>query len=750
MANMPITMTNKFECDFPGCHKSFSRKDHLRRHHLNHDDNAVLHGCSYPGCKMEFKRYDVMIGHYERHFKKRKVLNKDQVAYGSESNLRQNQTSPAIERQDDISEKDNVFMQAGFMDILFDLNELVPEDRTEQNPSKLNNIHKNTAQNIIYSEFPSTLMFKNYPDAILLEIFNGDFETLSISQTSSSLLTSEMLKTLLHLVPNLVQFPDFNIPTFEYCLEVYWSVFHIQFPILHRASFNTSTAHPLLVVAMIMIGSVLSYSARDILKDPTGLSLTIGTDLRWLIFKSRKYGPSQLWELQSLLILEVYEKYFANRDLFERSSIHHAAKVEMIKRSTSLIGEPYVSETRSTIKSKENDGERLWNKWIAAESMKRCTLMSFCSDLTSSMISSHNSSLFVDKLTLALPCNDLLWEASFENLKSFTLPAKSDSIRDCLKKLLKGENIKADSFGKKILFHTLASLIIQLENKDEIVSLIGNIGYDSLKDRWRDKISFALDAWKYNVNGACSDVKNLLIDSPTLESSILNPLYLHLDDTKCKCPTYHMAQIRLHVINNDVLVYSGVPVSMNSRSSNEECQNVSIRMKRWADSLNGRIGVVHAYLCLIECLLSVDKISYLPRIDPIPERRHVMVVCSLTIWCYNYIVYGPESNQYLSEDKYSFKESAFHYLNKLKDKFCSIIIPSQNAIEFHLNVRKCAINLPQFENTHYIAGFMNEMSQLFDACSWSLGREYSRSFKVCEERSLGREEIFCNDMYKDE
>ena len=48
MANMPITMTNKFECDFPGCHKSFSRKDHLRRHHLNHDDNAVLHGCSYP------------------------------------------------------------------------------------------------------------------------------------------------------------------------------------------------------------------------------------------------------------------------------------------------------------------------------------------------------------------------------------------------------------------------------------------------------------------------------------------------------------------------------------------------------------------------------------------------------------------------------------------------------------------------------------------------------------------------------
>ncbi|CUM57869.1 unnamed protein product [Debaryomyces tyrocola] len=750
MANTPITMTNKFECDFPGCHKSFSRKDHLRRHHLNHDDNAVLHGCSYPGCKMEFKRYDVMIGHYERHFKKRKVLNKDQEAYGSKSNSRQNQTSPAIEKLDNISEKDDFFTQTGLMDWLFNSNELVPEDRAEQNPSNLDHIHKNTAQNITHSEFPNTLTFKNSPDTILLELLKGKFETVSISQTSSSLLTSEMLKNLLHLVPNLVQFPDFNIPTLEYCLEVYWRIFHIQFPILHQASFDSLTAHPLLVVAMIMIGSVLSYSARDILKDPIGLSLTIGTDLRWLIFKSRKHGPSQLWELQSLLILEVYEKYFANSDLFDRSSIHHAAKVEMIKRSTSVIAESYICESSSTVKPKENEGERLWNKWIAAESMKRCTLMSFCSDLTSSMISSHNSILFVDKLMLALPCNDLLWEASFDNLKKFTLPAKSDSIHDCLKKLLKGENIKTDSFGKKILFHTLASLIIQLENNDEIVSLIGNTDYDSLKDRWRDKISFALDAWRYNVNGVCSDVKNLLINSHTLKNSSLNSLYLQLDDNKCKCPTYHMAHIRLYIVNSDVLIYSGVPVSMNIGSQNEEYQNVSIRMKRWANSLNGRIGVVHAYLCLIECLLSVDKISYLPRIDPIPERRHVMVVCSLIIWCYNYIVYGPESNHYFSEDKYSFKESAFNYLNKLKDKFYSIIIPSKNAIEFHLNVRKCAINLPQYENTHYVAGFMNEMSQLFDASSWSLGREYSRLFKGCEERSLGREEIFCNDMYKDE
>ncbi len=67
--------------------------------------------------------------------------------------------------------------------------------------------------------------------------------------------------------------------------------------------------------------------------------------MRWLIFKHRSPGASEPWEIQSLLILEVFEKHYSSRDLHERSSVHYAAKIEMMKRSTVLGGDPYATES---------------------------------------------------------------------------------------------------------------------------------------------------------------------------------------------------------------------------------------------------------------------------------------------------------------------------------------------------------------------------------------------------------------------
>ncbi|CUM47538.1 uncharacterized protein AC631_05616 [Debaryomyces fabryi] len=758
MANTSKLKNDNFDCDFPGCGKSFSRKDHLRRHRLNHDDNATLHGCTYPGCEMKFKRYDVMVGHYERHFKKKKKTpirkadnSTNGIVTGSDVS-QQNRSSTGQGNLHDVSEGIDNFVQTDLMDWLFDSKGHSGNYSALYSSPELANTNDGLTRQYmnLKQQFPSSLVFENSPNSLLSELFKADFNYTSNSPTNSSLVTSEMLRTFLHLVPSLKQFPDFNIPTLEYCLKTYWSIFHIQFPIIHKPSFNSLSAQPLLVISMIMIGSILSCSSRDILIDPSGFSLEIGTELRWLIFRHRKHGPSQPWELQSLIILEVYEKHFGNRDLHERSSVHHAAKIEMMKRSTVLGGDPYAQESRSVAYLRENEGEALWYKWIAAESMKRCALVSFCFDLTSSMISSHNSILFVDKLKLALPCDDILWESNFDALKDFSLHVKPDSIRDCLRKMLRDEKIETSSFGKKVLLHSLASLIIQLENKDDLVSLINGMEHDILRDTWRQKLSYALDAWKFNVDKEiCSNVEPLLVDLKAKEKSDLNASYFHPSDTKCKFPTYHMAHIRLHIVNHDMLIYAGVPLRMNVESQMEDYENVSMRMKRWANSSNGRVGVVHAYLCLFECLLEGDEFNYLPRLDPVPERPHVVVACILIIWCYNFIIYGPESNNY-SNDHIVFKETAFHYLHRMRDMFNSIIVLSTNALEFHMSVRKCANNLPKFDHTHYIAGFMDEVSKLFSNCLWALGREYSRLFRGCQERSRGKKVIFCIDMYKDE
>lgn len=704
----------RFGCDFAGCNKTFSRSDHLKRHQLNHTEGAKLHECSV--CHKTFRRSDVMVEHYQRHFKVR--------------------TGPHAAALDPLG--------IG-MDLLWPP-AAAPVDRPD---------------GVGTPDLMQLLVNENYPNAALMELFQSNFDT-AVSG-NSSVVTAEMVRGYVMMVPGLVLMPDFSVPALQYCLEVYWLIFHIQFPILHRPSFNTLTARPELLLAMIMVGAVLSVSVDapaagpPPLLAPWQLALEIGRDLRWMVFRHRQHGSSEPWELQTLLILEVYEKHYANRDLHERSSIHHAAKIEMMKRSTVLGGDPLAAESRSAtdLPASKPSSDSLLTKWVTAESMKRCALMAFCFDLTNTVISSHNSSLYVDKLKLALPCDDIIWESDLDTLKSLPLPQQPDMIRTCFKKLLKGDPVETSSFGKRVLFHALVSCIIQLENKDDISALLSELNVDMLSDSWRAKLSYALDIWKYNINsGTCCNADNILIDVSVRQSTKCNPRYLALNDTKCKLPIYHMAHIRLHVINHDMLIYAGVPLRMNVTALSQDFHNVSWRIARWADSTNGRMGVVHAYMCLFECLLSdevADDYDYAPEKDPIPERNHIVVALILIIWCYGFRSKGVESNTYYSENPNQCKEPGLDYLRRVKREFDANIVTAEGSLKFYQSVSKFAQSLlPEIKDINHIAGFMGDMAKMYQRCFWTLGKEYSKLFEGCKQRCLGKKRVFCDNMYSEE
>jgi hypothetical protein len=57
----------KFQCDFEGCGKSYSRAEHLARHALNHSPREIYR-CEFQGCDRWFVRQDLCTRHYERHF----------------------------------------------------------------------------------------------------------------------------------------------------------------------------------------------------------------------------------------------------------------------------------------------------------------------------------------------------------------------------------------------------------------------------------------------------------------------------------------------------------------------------------------------------------------------------------------------------------------------------------------------------------------------------------------------------------
>ncbi|ODQ60760.1 hypothetical protein WICANDRAFT_20299, partial [Wickerhamomyces anomalus NRRL Y-366-8] len=582
-----------------------------------------------------------------------------------------------------------------------------------------------------------------------LELLESDLGNIPSFQGNSTLITSELMRRMLFLIPTLTSHEDFDATALELCLNIYWTTFHIQYPIIHKPSFNTLTAPPILILAMVLMGAALSNSIGNPFKDPLGMAMEIGIPLRWLIFKHRSPGASEPWEIQSLLILEVFEKHYSSRDLHERSSVHYAAKIEMMKRSTVLGGDPYATESKSHTELNETDQYVLWNKWIHAESMKRCALMAFCFDLNSLITSGHQASLYVNKLRLGLPCDDCLWEADIDTLKNLELPKNPEMVLTALKKLLKGEKVQTNSFGKKVMLFAVVSLMVQFELRDETMAMITDESTsDILKDVWRDKLSYALDSWKYNVNeGSCCDVSTLLVDLRVRKADS-GTVYFDLNDTKCKYPSYHMAQIRLRIVNHDMLILAGLPLRMSVKVDDKDYKNVEMRLRKWAKSLDGRVSVVHAYLCVIECLLNFQDgvIDYRPDKDPVHERAHIINASVMIIWCYNFLERGPESDKF-NEGLEEYNEDAFDYLVRIKEELDRNLVLDRGAFEYHMSIRKCAANLSSIDNLNNLASFFNIVSSLYTQCFWELGVEYSRLHHHCKERFMGKQDPFCKDMY---
>ena len=59
-------LPKRFMCQSSGCHKQYSRAEHLQRHSLNHEPKRI-HRCRTDGCRQTFVRQDLFDRHVERH-----------------------------------------------------------------------------------------------------------------------------------------------------------------------------------------------------------------------------------------------------------------------------------------------------------------------------------------------------------------------------------------------------------------------------------------------------------------------------------------------------------------------------------------------------------------------------------------------------------------------------------------------------------------------------------------------------------
>lgn len=453
----------------------------------------------------------------------------------------------------------------------------------------------------------------------------------------------------------------------SYYLEKYWSIFHPQCTILHRPSFDTATAEPLLVLAMIVIGCNYSetlpeYSKTSKKSPEFHFSMLVTVPLRFLVFQNEGFKtPVKPWILQTLNLLEWAEKNFLLRRMHERAHIHHGTIVQLLRRSPLLGGNPSTttktngSKSGTSTSTGEEDtsdasidmGEKLnsdksdaslFMKWVESESLKRVTFMTFYSDIIDYVKFRHNPLIsFYHLQLLNLPCDDeKLWESEevngsfrkvvkrqkklqnqlgipLRNAKDpYKLKHNSNNFLSALKKMLKSneeyEKMKKLSvFSKKILFAGLVSVMYQMQQTDlqnNSSLLTTNVIVPHKKNHiWKEILSKAIDNWSFKME-CYGGVKNMRLKA------------LSYRPYQCKLPMFHLTQIigMADINHYDIAIFGGSKMNQSVEASNKDHLIVRRKLnnmwmknsqatKKSINEIVNLKSVIHCYLLLWELML---------------------------------------------------------------------------------------------------------------------------------------------------
>ena len=149
---------------------------------------------------------------------------------------------------------------------------------------------------------------------------------------------ARLLDVLNNLPPDVLMSPFFYPPNLAHFYNLYFENYHPHFPILHKPTLDPLNASPLLITAIVTLGSTLS---SDVAHFETAVK--IHDSLRYIIFnvslwccitivlsanrfKSGDFEPpASLWCVQTLLLIQAHEKMFSTRKHHQLAHIFHGA-----------------------------------------------------------------------------------------------------------------------------------------------------------------------------------------------------------------------------------------------------------------------------------------------------------------------------------------------------------------------------------------------------------------------------------------
>lgn len=410
----------------------------------------------------------------------------------------------------------------------------------------------------------------------------------------------------------------------------------------------------------MMIGASCSDKGGnpDVTQAGVEIGNTLARHLRWEIFRDAHFHPASLWVFQALLLLEVYEKMFSTRYLHERAHIHHATTITLLRRDIALTERSILDSpsryqeksaySKSGLESPPNDS---WEHWITREATRRVAFAAFMIDATHAAMFGHSTIMVSHEIRCLLPCDDALWFATsateIARIKS-ALQAnhiKPISFLEGLQRMLNGQEVPTNDFGRDILMCGLLSVSWYMNQRDlQIKSLGIDPEAPSTGRKWSKSITRAFEIWKLSCERAAVSTNN-----DTLEHKLDKDLVL-----ETRIALYHLSQISMYADIVECQIFSGAKRVLGRTISKLDHESARRRIQNiWAPTSDARAAVFYSirYLCTVLLPKGSSGKPYPPGHDYVPDyaarksiipsRCWVLYFAGLVVWSYSYAVDGP-------------------------------------------------------------------------------------------------------------
>ncbi|GAA5843529.1 hypothetical protein JCM9279_000783 [Rhodotorula babjevae] len=383
-------------CPEPGCGRSFTRQDHLRRHTANHDPGRARH-C--PDCGRGFARPDVLAAHVRKHEQDAAtsarppalLVDPGLSATGHVGdNLESAFFEPEMTKPNEMDECAPEDLEALYVWLMNGSSDLVPTVDGLADASFDDFAHVEVPE--VTSKVDDVLPEPPHP---LLYAQNRPF---AVDETLRS-----RLLAFLFALPELASSTYFACDALSTSLELYWTSFAPTFPLLHGPTFDLQASTGLLA-SLIIVGMCVSPE-----KAVYDLGATVLSKMRPLLLLHEVSGPDvPLETFQALVILgQAGQMLLDGRE--HALSYSTAAHDFGISRNMDIWYPRWYKRFEMSCGS---DEER-WRAWAASESWSRLCYAIMLRDIQLSSVFGHLPvrALSMLIIRLRMPASEASWVA---------------------------------------------------------------------------------------------------------------------------------------------------------------------------------------------------------------------------------------------------------------------------------------------------------------------------------------------------